>query len=174
MPRRPAGHRPPTLLYESLSNTGSQAKRTAKIMLHQAARMVWLADQVDRLARGRPALQIMFYMIAAEAVAKLGAGFEGEGESRKHVRLFFQRYLTASDRERVHHAVERASPLPRTTPYTVVDYLYDVRCDVVHRGQYFNLTLPEEACLTELRTVFLEGVVRGAQAVASEKEGPGS
>jgi hypothetical protein len=57
-------------LYASLSYTGREEDRTAKIILHQAARMVWLADQIDAVARGRPALQIMFYMVAAEAVAK--------------------------------------------------------------------------------------------------------
>src|SRR5882672_5603353 len=62
----------------------------AKIALHQAARMLWLADQIEDVATGRPALQILFHLIAAEAVSKITVGFQGEGESRKHVRLFFE------------------------------------------------------------------------------------
>jgi hypothetical protein len=151
--------------YESLSTNPSDARLTAKIMVHPAARMVWLGDQVDLVARGRPALQIMFYMIAAEAVAKLAADFENEGQSRKHVRLFFTAYCTVTQRERIQRAIEWATPLPRTTPDTVADHLYDLRCDVVHRGRYFEWTLPDDACLREVRAVVLEGVVQAAQKV---------
>jgi len=47
------------MFYESLSNAGSEVRLTAKLILHQAGRMVWLADRIDAVARGRPALQII-------------------------------------------------------------------------------------------------------------------
>ena len=50
----------------------------AKLVIHQAARMLWLADQIGVCARGRPALQILFHLIAAEAVAKIVFEFSGE------------------------------------------------------------------------------------------------
>ena len=156
-------------LYESLSYTGSERHRTAKIMLHQVARMVWLADQVDAVARGRPALQIMFYMIAAEAVAKLGTGYDGDGESRKHVHVFFTRFLTAEQRNRMLRALEWAQPRPPSSLDELVDHLYGVRCDVVHEGRYFDMTVPDDACVRAVRSVFLEGAVGAARDVCDER-----
>jgi len=141
----------------------SQPLGTAKDILHQAGRMVWLADQIDVVARGRPALQIMFYMIAAEAVAKLAADYEGESQSKQHVRMFFTTYCTATQRGRVHRALEWAVPRPPTSPDDIADYLYEIRCDVVHRGCYFEMALPSEECIKEVRAVVLEGAVRAAQ-----------
>jgi hypothetical protein len=66
---------------------------TAKRILHQAARMIWLGDQLHSVAASRPALQVLFYLIAAEASAKLLRGFVNEGQSRDHVRLFFEENL---------------------------------------------------------------------------------
>src|SRR5574341_187144 len=66
------------------------ATSKAKIVMHQAARMLWLGDRMEEVAKGRPALQLLFQLIAAEAVAKIVNKFEGEGQSRKHVHLFFE------------------------------------------------------------------------------------
>jgi hypothetical protein len=132
--------------------------------------MVWLADRIDAVARGRPALQIMFYMIGAEAVAKLAAGYEGEGKSRAHVRLFFSKYCTAAQRERIRRALEWAVPLPPPSPEAIADYLYKIRCDVVHRGHYFEMTLPAEECILEVRTVVLEGTIRAAQELSKASD----
>lgn len=62
----------------------------AKRILHQAARMIWLGDQLKSAAASRPALQVLFYLIAAEASAKLLRGYTADRESRRHVRLFFE------------------------------------------------------------------------------------
>ena len=51
--------------------------------------MLWLGDAVDKVSRGRPALQILFFMIAAEAVAKLANAYKGESDSRKYAKQFF-------------------------------------------------------------------------------------
>ena len=42
-----------------------------KEVFHQAARLSWLGDRINEFAAGRPALQILFYLIAAETIAKL-------------------------------------------------------------------------------------------------------
>lgn len=73
-----------------------ETPNTAKLVLHQAARMIWLADRMGEFARGRPALQILFFMITAEAVAKLVFGYEGEGESKRHVDLFLKMFVTTA------------------------------------------------------------------------------
>jgi len=118
--------------YDSVSHTGSEAGRTAKTILNQAARMVWLADRIDAFSRGRPALQIMFYMIAAEAVAKLAAGYDGEKQSKFYVRQFFTKYCSDAQRHRIYRALEWASPMPPSSSDEVVDYLYEIRR---HRGR---------------------------------------
>jgi hypothetical protein len=157
--------------YGSISHAGSESLRTAKIILHQAARMVWLADRIDPLARGRPALQLLFFMIAAEAVAKLAAGYKGERKSREHVRLFFSTYCTPAHRERIHRALEAATPPPKSAE-EIADYLYTIRCDVVHRGRYFDMLLPDDTFRLEVRAVILEGVFRAAQEVAKRDGRP--
>ena len=68
-----------------------EPQRSVKQVFHQAARLVWLGDRINEVAAGRPALQVLFYLIAAETVAKLTYMFEGKGQSRDYVRAFFER-----------------------------------------------------------------------------------
>jgi hypothetical protein len=56
-------------LYNSLSGSGVEETRTAKVILNQAARMVWLADRIQDASAGRPALPITFFIIAAQGLA---------------------------------------------------------------------------------------------------------
>jgi hypothetical protein len=152
----------------------------AKIAVHQGARMLWLADRMDDVARGRSALQILFYLIAAEAVAKILYGFKGEGQSKKHVMVFFGDICSEKHR----NLLSRAFSQTRSGFLTwerAVEILYDARCDVVHEGRYFEFnlrppgsTFPELVALPpwdleahisspDLRQVVLEGVVEGVQ-----------
>ncbi len=113
----------------------------AAIILHQAARMIWLADRIEEVAKGRPALQILFYLISAESAAKIVKGFIKDGASRKHVRIFFEEIC--SDK---HRAILGRAFGDHNKNYTVreaVDFLYDIRCDVAHEGKYYYLTLPD-------------------------------
>lgn len=156
--------------YDSLSGSGVEAKRTAKVILNQAARMVWLADRIQEVSRGRPALPITFFIIAAEAVAKLADGFEDEGQSRHYVRQFFSVFCTKEQRARAHRALERAAPLPPTSPDAIADYLYSIRCDVVHQGRYFEMTVPSDLCVAEVRAIVLEGAAKAARDVAATSD----
>ncbi len=140
--------------------------------------MLWLADRIDEVAMGRPALSIAFYLIAAEAVGKIVAGFHGEGQSRRHVRLFFQEICCDQHRCRLEHSFS-PSPGVYLDLTGSIDLLYKVRCDVVHEGQYFMFQLPigpeDEPLITglnglvearisalELRQIVLEGALLGA------------
>ncbi len=76
--------------FEEVEALPSASRQRVKAVLHQAARMLWLADRIDDVARGRPALQILFFLIAAEAVAKLAFNFSHEGKSRHYVHRFFE------------------------------------------------------------------------------------
>jgi hypothetical protein len=153
----------------------------AKIVVHQTARMLWLADRIEEVAKGRAALYIAFYLIAAEAVAKMVSGFTGEGKSRFHVRLFFREICSDLHRQRLARSFSTA-PGVYLAQEEAVDLLYDVRCDVVHEGKYFNFLLPEspeeepliigfeeslEAHIAalELRQIVLEGALLGAAKI---------
>jgi hypothetical protein len=124
---------------------------------------------------GRDALQILFYLIAAETVAKVIRNHEAEGQSKGHVRLFFEEDCSDSARERLARAF--ATPTgPSLSLRDTVDYLYRIRCDVVHKGSYFNYRLRDESgtamvnpdgddfciahiALPELRRIVLEGAL---------------
>lgn len=158
----------------------------AKIVLHQGARMIWLADRMEECAAGRPALQIMFFMIAAEAVAKLVRGYEGEGDSKYHVRFFFSDICSSEHRNLLSQAFSRDLSNNFFSCKEAVDFLYRIRCDVVHRGSYFEYLLKSEkytlpisnlvddqllvAHITaqQLRQVILEGALFGALRVLPE------
>ena len=154
----------------------------ARIALHQGARMLWLADRMDDIARGREALQILFYLVTAEAVAKIVFAFKAEGKSKHYVQRFFGEICRNAHRDSLSRALGLLSM--RDTPHfltwnEVVDVLYDVRCDVVHEGQYYmfhlamNSGLPEvvvsdqnyiaHITAAQLRQIVLEGVVEGVK-----------
>jgi len=112
--------------------------------------MVWLGDRLAEVAAGRPALPLTFLLIAAEAAAKLARRFTDEGQSRKHVRAFFEEDCPVKIREELASALQAA---PMGTPLKlreVVDSLYDIRCDVVHEGMYFDFHMPQEEDATPL------------------------
>ncbi len=160
-------------------------KNAAKIVFHQAARMVWLADQIDEVARGRPAFQVLFYLTSAELVAKITFDFKGEGDSKKHVHRFFTEICSDNTREKLAMAFSRL-PYGEVTPTEVVNLLYDIRCDVVHRGMYygFQLAMPGDdfsqlthtngisfttnLTIPELRHMVLEGAVLASKRLLKE------
>jgi hypothetical protein len=160
-------------------------KNAGKIVFHQAARMVWLADQIDEVARGRPAFQVMFYMIAAELVAKITFHFEGEGESRKYVRRFFAEICCDAARARLAKSFSRTRSGPLSSQ-DAVDLLYNIRCDVAHEGKYSSFHLPlrgdafaqltvvgdesfvAHLTIQELRRMILEGAVLASQKLMNE------
>ena len=149
----------------------------AKIVIHQAGRLVWLADRIEEYASGRPALQILFYTIAAEAVAKIVMDYRGESESKKHVKIFFEDICSDSSREILRHAFSTSLSCGFLGLKEAIDYLYKIRCDVAHEGKYFAYALREDipmltptsdefliahTTLQELRRIVLEGALLGA------------
>jgi hypothetical protein len=149
---------------------------TAKIILHQTARMVWLADKIDTVARGRPAFQILFYLIAAELVAKLVFQFKGRGKVGHYVLKFFTDICGNETKVRLGNSFKR-TPYGDVSAEEAVQLLYHVRCDVAHEGMYYCFSLPlnERECpvlvnmdgesfttdllIGEIRRMVLEGAV---------------
>jgi len=151
------------------------------VTYHQAARMIWLGDRIDTVARGRPAFQILFFIVAAELVAKMVFNFPGEGESRKFVQRFFGEICTPKHRQSLADAFFRLQG--NLTAEEAVDLLYKVRCDVAYRGQYYTFTLRSGSfpmmtgvenistnlSLGDLRRIVLEGAVLGCQRMLKER-----
>ncbi len=157
-------------------------KNSAKIVFHQTARMIWLADQIDEVARGRPAFQVLFYLIAAELVAKLTFEFNGDGESKKYVRRFFAEICDDDARNKLASSFSRL-PYGELSSDDVVNLLYGIRCDVVHEGMYYTFKLrlgqddlPEMVHINgisftttlrveELRQIILKGAVSACKMI---------
>lgn len=153
------------------------------VLYHQAGRMIWLGDRIDTVAAGRPPFQVLFYIIAAELAAKIAFGFQGEGRSREHVRRFFEEICSERHRTRLATAFHRVAGAYLSCR-EAIDFLYDVRCDVVHEGRYYSLNLrtPEsqfpmmtgrgdngpitDISLPELRAIVLEGSVLACRKLA--------
>jgi len=166
-------------------------QNAAKIVFHQVARMVWLADQIDEVARGRPAFQILFYVIAAELAAKIAFHFEGEGESKKHVRKFFAEICSDNARGGLAGLFSRTHSGPLSSE-EAVDLLYAIRCDVAHEGRYssFHLPLSDDAfpqlttvgneslianlTIQDLRRIVLEGAILASQMLLNHSATAGN
>jgi hypothetical protein len=166
------------------------SQRPVKEVFHQAARLTWLGDRINEIAAGRPALQILFYLITAETIAKLTYKFEGRGRSREFVHAFFEELCCSGDQSILAHAFSE-SPFRRALSLSdAVNLLYDVRCDVAHRGMYyvFNLPLDEhdfpqlvilgdisvETMLTlgTLRQIVLRGAIRACSMIMGDEPVP--
>lgn len=154
----------------------------AKIIMHQGQRLVSLADDIPKIRPKRESLQLLFLIICAENIAKLADGFEGEGQSRRYVGRFFERFLEQDEQHLLGRSLldaddhlQRPLGFPR-----VLDFLYDIRCSVVHEGVYWDLALHDgrmpmlnvfsgqtviaHLTLQQLRNLVVVGCVRAAQS----------
>ena len=112
-------------------------KHVAKLMMHQAQRLVSLADDFPQIRAGNESLQLLFLLICAEHISKLHADFNLEGQSKAYTRRFFEELLTRGDQDRLRSGFRREN-LQSLNLREIVDLLYDVRCDVVHEGKYWG------------------------------------
>lgn len=115
----------------------SAPNHVAKIMMHQAPRLVSIVDDLPKFRPHQEPLQVLFLVMCAENIAKLHAAFSGEGKSRYYVQKFFANFLSQTDKDALSYGFTlNADRLPRIGFSKAVDLLYDIRCDVVHEGNY--------------------------------------
>jgi hypothetical protein len=107
------------------------------IMMHQTQRLVSIADDLPKVRKDREPLQLLFLLICAENIAKLHNNFNDDGFSRKFVREFFEQFVVGDDRRALETSF-RDRGLDLLNLRAVADCLYDIRCDVVHEGQYWG------------------------------------
>ena len=112
-------------------------KHTALIMMHQAQRLISLADDLDIIRPDQYSLKLMFLTICAENIAKLHHKFNGDGDSKKYVRKFFQEFTSENDKVTLRDGFKRHD-FTNLTIDEIASDLYSVRCDVVHEGKYWE------------------------------------
>jgi hypothetical protein len=176
--------------FSSRVENAPDSQRPVKEVFHQAARLVWLGDRINEVAAGRPALQILFYLIATETIAKLIYKFEGRGQSREYVHAFFEKLSATKEQAVLSNSFWQSVPRHRLSLRETVDLLYDVRCDVAHRGMYYVFKLPlghqdypELVCLGDrtvettlnlysLREMILGGAIRSCSMILGDEPVP--
>jgi hypothetical protein len=115
----------------------SAPNHVAKIMMHQAPRLVSIVDDLPKFRPHQEPLQVLFLIMCAENIAKLHDRFSGEGKSRYYVRKFFENFVSPSDKDALSYGFTlNVDRLPNIGFSKAVDLLYDIRCDVVHEGNY--------------------------------------
>lgn len=157
---------------------------TAKIIMHQTQRLVTLADDMGTLRPGRDALQVSFLLICAEHVAKLADRFSGEGRSREYTKQFFNRFASHEDRALIRTGFWDLEQRPLSLD-AAIDALYDIRCDVVHEGNYWSFSfrtgrygmlsgeydLIAQISLRDFRGVIVRSGIRAAQGALGSGSG---
>jgi hypothetical protein len=115
----------------------SVPNHVAKIMMHQTQRLVSMVDDLPQFRPHQQPLQILFLVMCSENIGKLHDGFSGEGKSRHYVQKFFEKFLSKSDKDTLSYGFKvNADRLPSIGFSKAVNLLYDIRCDVVHEGNY--------------------------------------
>ncbi|MBW7995475.1 MAG: hypothetical protein FVQ81_02665 [Candidatus Glassbacteria bacterium] len=100
-----------------------------------------MADDLPRIKPDRESLQLLFLLICAENISKLYHNFNKEGKSRIYTRKFFEEIVPQQEREYLKNGFRHNIINPNQKPLTlreIIDFLYDVRCDVVHEGKYWQ------------------------------------
>lgn len=153
-----------------------EPKHPAKIMMHQTQRLISLSDELLKIQPGRESLQLLFLLICAEHIAKLHANYDKEGRSRTYVQQFFSRFLTIEQQDRLRSGFSHIDLTPLKLQ-EVIDLLYDVRCDVVHEGRYWEFhfhdgTTPMQNAergvnvnisLSDLKTLIVKGCIEAVK-----------
>jgi hypothetical protein len=110
----------------------------AKTLMHQTQRLITLADEIPKIRPHEESLQILFLIMCAENISKLHAGYTDEGKSRYYVCCFFDNFLSETDKSLLGNGFKDGTghSLPPLGLKSAVYMLYDIRCDVVHEGNY--------------------------------------
>jgi hypothetical protein len=121
----------------------SDGNHAAKLMMHQTQRLVTIADDIPQLKRNGEGLSLLFLLICVENISKLHDGFSAEEKSRHYVQRFFDIFLDSPDKDKLGNGI-----IDRSTGKLIplglkkaVDFFYNVRCDIVHEGNYWGFSL---------------------------------
>ncbi len=151
----------------------------AKVIMHQAQRLVSISDDLPQIRPHQEALRLLFLLMCAENISKLQHDFTGEGQSRAHVRRFFTEFLCQADRHSISNGFTDSNhrPLSPLGFDRAIELLYDLRCDVVHEGNYSDFAFHDgttpmvntnpnviaEIRLADVRNIVVRGCIAAAR-----------
>ncbi len=115
-------------------------RNSAKIIMHQAQRLISLADDIVKIRPYRESLQIFFLIVCAEAIAKLDSSAPQSLGSAEAVQRFFRDFVPDWGKSALASGLVNHSDNPLGLEETV-KVLYHVRCDVVHEGELSSIAL---------------------------------
>jgi len=153
----------------------SAPNHVAKIMMHQAQRLISIADDLPRIRPHKEPLQVMFLIMCSENIAKLHDGFSGEGKSRHYVQQFFSKFLSPPDKDTLSNGLTvNKDGLPPLGFDGAVNLLYDIRCSVAHEGIYTDFVFRDgytsmvnthpnvtaEISFIQIRDIVVRGCIR--------------
>jgi len=133
-------------------------RHRAKIMMHQGRRLLSVADRMEIVEPGYEPLKLLFLLICAENISKLNVSTEELGQSRYHVRRFFCKFCSPSDKQAILENIEICQK--NSSFEDLIDILYDVRCDVVHEGHYWGFNFATDEHPSMLTGANAEQVLR--------------
>jgi len=133
-------------------------RHRAKVMMHQGKRLLTIADAMEAVVSGREPLKLLFLLIASENISKLHAAYDGDGCSRPYVKRFFSEFCTPEDKSAIEGGIEKVGQ--ESSLDDLVSVLYDVRCDVVHEGTYWNFDFASPECPSVLTGSHSDQVLR--------------
>jgi hypothetical protein len=145
--------------------------------MNQVRRLSSLADDNLQMRGGRHSLAVFWLTVCAETVAKLHDAGEAEEGSRKAVHRFFETFLSSEEKQAIGSGLRDARTNEPLGLQKTVDALYDVRCDVAHEGNYWDLRfygggtplldaqspIIASMSLHEFRTIVVRGGIRAAR-----------
>lgn len=118
-------------------------KLTARRMLNHAHWYLEMADAQEKVARGRPAIKIIFLMSLAEYITKARLRDNRIG-SLKAIQSFFK-FISKEDKALLQRGIEKLMvkiPHSKLRFTSLIRILYDVRNRAVHGEDYYSFSLP--------------------------------
>ena len=109
----------------------------ALIMMHQAQRLISIADDIEQIRPNKYSLKLMFLIICTENIAKQFEKFDDDGRSKEFVKKFFNNFTSPSDKQLLQSSFKKLD-YTNLTIDEISNILYTVRCDVVHEGKYWS------------------------------------
>jgi len=108
--------------------------------------LIKLADQADKLVKGRPAFQIFFLVICAEAIYRILKNLPHKRNiSSKSVRHFCKVYFSSDDQKKFQKWFQRSLADEKIQATgtgmsieEIIDYFYRIRCEIAHQGRYWG------------------------------------
>jgi hypothetical protein len=114
----------------------------AKIMMHQVQRLISLSDDMQEIRPNDDPLKLLILIMCVENIAKLHDGYTGQYKSRQYVIKFFNDFLADDDKDLLRNGFVNNNDqwLGLLNFEHVIDMLYQIRCDVVHEGDYLGFS----------------------------------